>query len=781
VSRPRALALASFVALLFPAVVLEGRFLYERDVHLVWYPQVEAFVRALRSGAWPLWDPYLGFGHPLLANANQQALYPFTWLNLLLPPERVYVLLVLSHVAFGAFGMERLGGAIGLSRDSRFLAAALWAASGPLLSLGNVWHHLSSATWIPWIFLAAHRALDSPSLRRAALWGLAQGAQVLAGSPDVSLYTGLAVGAFVLLHEGRAPRLRRLAATAIALVFALGLSAGQWLPSLEVARRSARWDVEADTRTVGSLDPAGAVAKALSPAILWELPFAPTIDVRLTDSGLPFLRSLYLGLPALALVVASLVAPRSRTRSFLLGLGAAAFLFSMGPHTPFYGALVAVVPPLRSLRYPSKAMILVAFAWALLAGLGFDAWRTASPRARRALAGLLGALALAEASAAAIAAGAPRWLAPLLVPEEQVGVTWRQALAAPSARLAVGALLTAGAAVAAAWGARRGPLRTWVAPAVAVLAVADLWSANHVVNRTVPREFYRFRPPLVDAVERGPDARVLVYTYPIERRLPVRNAYEISRYPPRLDFEAGLALGSRLYLLPPLGGAWELSGSYDPDLLGLYPRPLAELVRAARAAEGTPAYPRLLQLGAVRYVAALHEDGLEGLAFERVLPSLLTLPLRLFRVPDPLPRTYVVGGARAVPDEAAVGILEDPAFDPRREVVLPDESSPSPPGFQGRSRIVEFRADRVRVAAELNARGYVVLVDAHDPGWRATVDGRPAPVLRANLAFRAVRVEAGSHEIVLEYRPWTAVLGAGLSASTAVTALALLLGRRASG
>jgi uncharacterized membrane protein YfhO len=46
------------------------------------------------------------------------------------------------------------------------------------------------------------------------------------------------------------------------------------------------------------------------------------------------------------------------------------------------------------------------------------------------------------------------------------------------------------------------------------------------------------------------------------------------------------------------------------------------------------------------------------------------------------------------------------------------------------------------------------------PGWRATVDGQPAPVLRANYAFRAIRLGPGQHQVQLTFTPrsWTAGL-----------------------
>jgi uncharacterized membrane protein YfhO len=41
------------------------------------------------------------------------------------------------------------------------------------------------------------------------------------------------------------------------------------------------------------------------------------------------------------------------------------------------------------------------------------------------------------------------------------------------------------------------------------------------------------------------------------------------------------------------------------------------------------------------------------------------------------------------------------------------------------------------------------------PGWRALVDGRPAAVLRANLAGLGVAVPPGGHRVELVYSPWT--------------------------
>ena len=76
------------------------------------------------------------------------------------------------------------------------------------------------------------------------------------------------------------------------------------------------------------------------------------------------------------------------------------------------------------------------------------------------------------------------------------------------------------------------------------------------------------------------------------------------------------------------------------------------------------------------------------------------------------------------------------------------------------------RHGRGRAAGE----GFVVLRDSFDPSWRATVDGAPAQVVRANGLYRAVSIPAGRHVIRFRYRP--RALGVGLTIS-GMTALAL--------
>jgi hypothetical protein len=68
----------------------------------------------------------------------------------------------------------------------------------------------------------------------------------------------------------------------------------------------------------------------------------------------------------------------------------------------------------------------------------------------------------------------------------------------------------------------------------------------------------------------------------------------------------------------------------------------------------------------------------------------------------------------------------------------------------------------------------VLVAEGHHPWWRATVDGRPAPVLRAQKTLMAVRVGPGRHVIALRLRRPAAVAAADWT--TAAAWIAVLLG-----
>jgi uncharacterized membrane protein YfhO len=65
----------------------------------------------------------------------------------------------------------------------------------------------------------------------------------------------------------------------------------------------------------------------------------------------------------------------------------------------------------------------------------------------------------------------------------------------------------------------------------------------------------------------------------------------------------------------------------------------------------------------------------------------------------------------------------------------------------------KIEANRYAFAADLKHDGFVLLNEVYYPGWEATIDGKPVDILPGDYAFRVLAVPAGSHRIVMEFRP----------------------------
>jgi hypothetical protein len=93
------------------------------------------------------------------------------------------------------------------------------------------------------------------------------------------------------------------------------------------------------------------------------------------------------------------------------------------------------------------------------------------------------------------------------------------------------------------------------------------------------------------------------------------------------------------------------------------------------------------------------------------------------------------------------------------------------------SRGIVVRSSPGSIELRAQGPGLLVVTEGYDPGWRARVDGRPAPVYRVNAAALGLVLEEGAHAVRLVHRARGLVPGAALAA-LALLALLLPLVRR---
>lgn len=153
----------------------------------------------------------------------------------------------------------------------------------------------------------------------------------------------------------------------------------------------------------------------------------------------------------------------------------------------------------------------------------------------------------------------------------------------------------------------------------------------------------------------------------------------------------------------------------------------------------------------------------------------------IYYVTYSMPRIWVVNDVRvAVSEQEALALTLDPALHPGRTVVL--ERQPAlklSPGQELRQdwRIVGNKSWWFKAEIETTADGIFVLSEAYHPGWKAYLDGREVPILRADYALRAVELPAGKHVVEMHYRPLSFWFGLLISALTLVMIAVFWLSR----
>jgi hypothetical protein len=99
--------------------------------------------------------------------------------------------------------------------------------------------------------------------------------------------------------------------------------------------------------------------------------------------------------------------------------------------------------------------------------------------------------------------------------------------------------------------------------------------------------------------------------------------------------------------------------------------------------------------------------------------------------------------------------LRAQSFDYRGTAILekqpPFASCDSCPAVAGRASITEYTLNGMRLDVETPRQGLLLLSEIHYPCWKAAVDGKKAPLYRADYALRAIEVPAGKHVVSCYY------------------------------
>lgn len=739
------------------------------------------YLDAVRAtGTFPHWQPYLFGGMPFIDGMHGDIFYPLSLLLWFLDARDMWGWKMALHIFLaGVFTFLWLRRGLGLSRGAAFFGGLVYMMGADLVSLvlpGGDGKLFVSAL-APLAFFLTERAVRSGRLADFAFFALGITLVVLTSHMQLAYFCiwGVSLYFFFRLWERwREQRSGALAARlagafVVAGVLGVGAAAIQFFPPLDYLRETSH---RAD-RTLQT-DASSAYQYSTTYSIHPEETLAlvvPEFVGHAAQGDQPTyfgrngfkLNNEYAGLIPLLLLPVLLLRRRERRTWFFIGLGILALLYALGANTPFF-RLFYLVPGVKLFRAPSVIIFLYGLSVATLGALALErllAWRRTEENAVAAkalwiVAGGFGVLALL-ASAGAISGFWQGVVFRDMRPEQAQAFANNQPFIRTGFWIAFGlALLTAG------WWelTRRGTLALRAAVLVlALLAAVDLARAG--------RPFVRMTAEYNRGAQNSPlfhPEGSIRYLQQVRDAGGVFRVWDIGPFVARDTYGDANVLG--------VHGIEQIGGHHGNEI-GRY----RQLVGGDPAPNVLESQLRLLNLLNGEYIVspqpglieALQQGGFDASGLEEVYAG----PPTIYRNRNALARAFLVGETEVLDGDAAAARLVAPTFEPRRTALLaeplPAADAPQP-GVQGTVQWEQRALERFTLRVTADRPALLVVMDNWYPAWKARVDGREVPIVRANYSFRGVPVGAGEHTVEFFYDA-----GYLRTASFASIALMLLL------
>jgi hypothetical protein len=719
--------------ILFGPMLISGKTLFWGTPIMQFVPWREFAIDSLLHGHFPLWNPWLGMGAPLIANYQSAIFYPPNWILPLTGSAWGQGLLVLLHVIWTGIGILLLARQLGLSKLSQAVAALSFSLSGYVIARAGFLSINATVAWLPWIILAADRVVFKQKLlgskkdliKPILLLSLFLCFQWLAGHAQTAWYCLILTVVWVVwrcfsLRCGIGI-MHGLIALSAAMFLAFMLSAVQLLPTAEYLIHSHRaTEVERELALAYSFWP-WRILSLLMPNL-----FGNPATGDYWGYANYWEDAIYIGiLPLILAFFACVRGIRGSKYSSLIRLlivfSIISIFLALGKNTPFFIFLYENVPTFDLFQAPTRWNILMVFSLSLLAAIGTEFWQ------HQELLSLfwvrLGTVGAAAASIIGLLGG-------------QVLSDLKESLA-PAIAFAGLWLMLSGVI---AWRRRIKPAKVWPLIIVAFISIDLLWATTGL-NPTISVDLFRGKSQLAQQV--SSDHRIYMPA-DVEETLKFEWTHRFDTFYPKAEWQLvrdfGLPNTTMLDGIPS-------ANNFDPILPARYVNWMAAVETAP-----TGKFTQMMEMMNVGWVAAI--ESMEEFQIHY-------LPIRN---PNPI---YLVGEAIWVEgSERVLTAVLSSDFRHEEQVIL--EGVPTNEGITdplGSTFEILDTSNKNRIQVKVNASDdcWFVLSDTWFPGWEARVDGERVDLYRANYIFQALRLPNGEHMVELSYRPLSFIVGGAFS------------------
>lgn len=688
------------------------------------------FVNAFHR--FPLWDPLLYGGLPFIDGMHGDIFYPPSLALFFLNAERMWGWKMVLHVFFAGIFCYLWLRELGVTRGAALLGGLVFMMGADLVSLvlpGGDGKLFVSAL-APLMFLLTERAARLSRLRDYAAFSLGLALVMFTSHMQAAYFLVWGITLYFIFRAIQQRKFVHIAAFALAGVIGVGAAAIQFAPPLDYLRN---WSHRASKTEQAEQRDAYQYSTSWSmhaeEAVSLVVPEFVGDNVQTeTRSGMTYwgrnpmkINSEYAGLLGLVLLPLLLIRRRTKQTWFFVGLGVLAVLYALGATTPVF-RLFYLIPGVKLFRAPSIIIFLYGLSIATLAALAID--RIAEVQKTRALwivTGVLGVFALIVSAGVIPGSGNL---------DPQRAQFFQNNL--PAIRSGVWIAFFLSVAIAGAieglfrgiWG-WRGMLI-----GLTVITFFDLYR--------VDRPFIRSTVLMNEAGDPAvftPDESI-DFLKQRQAAGEVFRAFDLSNIVPQLR---GGGYVSNAFALH---GVEQMAGHHGNEI-GRY----RELIGGDQPLNIQENFS-LFDLTNTMYVTSPQPIEMPG--YTEVFRGSRSV---VYRKADVLPRAYLVGQVEVVPDSAAVKRMLAPDFDYRRTAMVAEplggvalQGQP-----QGGVQWLQRDVDEHKLAVTTDKAALLVVLDNYYKAWRAQVDGKDVPVVRANHAFRGVAVPAGRHEVTFRY------------------------------
>ena len=705
------------------------------DVIRLFYPHRKFTIDQLKSGQWPLWNPYNFSGNVHLATYQAAVFYPLNFVYFILPLVDAWSTLVILQPILAGFFMYLFLKEINLSKKASFFGSLSFAFSGWMLAWSEeslVIEH--SALWLPLILYSIEKIIKKISAKNIALLVFASTSSILAGFLQLSIYVFATVLAWLIFRFQRTKLKdsKRLRVLGVAFFLSFLIASPQILPAVESYFTAARNVVESRFLFEDYLFKPQHLITFLAPDF-WGNPGV----YNYFGSGFYHEKVIYIGIPALLFSLLAFFAnPARRSLVFFQRFSFIVLLLALDP---FGWSLYWPHFPLISTMIPARIAFLITFGFCTLAAFGVDLFFQQKTRWRDWRGVLIGI------SLVFLGFG---WFVRnrIVVFHDKNALISLRNLILPTGFFLASAMMILGSLFK-----QKLKLLSFLG-----LVFLSLASSFYFANKFLYFSERKFVFPEVSVITK------LKEIAGIDRAWGYGNAYlerNMNVYYGLYSPEGYEALFSLKY------GKLLFASETEGKITDQISRVDAVIKQASEREGVLDSWPRerLLALLGVKYIMeAKMGEGKEWKTTEERFPQAFfnlaweDEKFRIWDYQEALPRAFLVDDYLVETDEQKIAdYLFDENFNLRKKIILEEEPSLIiwPCESVGTAEIIKYTPNKIEIKTNSSCPGLLFLSDSYYPGWKAKVNDQSAKIYRANFAFRAVAVPAGEQQVIFSYQP----------------------------